>query len=264
MNIIGTNKMSAEQVVAECTSVPNRADIVKNDTAVNPKWKPISHGAFVETMHGAIEHHGLAIIDSSFALNKTGHLIVGGFQVKGDILPPMPGGIDGTYELFVRHANDMSRGVQVNAGVQLMVCTNGCLTGEVLAKHKHTSAFDVKTWAYDTVIKEFVADCLNQTKELDNLRAVDCSDELAAKTILEAGSRGIIPMARTVDIWNEWKEPVFNAEDFPLNTAFKLMGDLTHVAQKCSPARQHTILQASMPLVKEFCVNNVAKHATLF
>ena len=32
----------------------------------------------------------MTIQDSAFALNKSGHLLVGGFQVTGDMLPAMP------------------------------------------------------------------------------------------------------------------------------------------------------------------------------
>ena len=253
MYIYGDQKMTAEQVIDTCTMVPPREQVVKNDTAVNPSWKPISHGSFVQAMHEALEAHELNVIDSSFALNKSGHLLVGGFQVTGDMLPKMPGGVDGNYELLLRHANDMSRGVQVNAGINLMVCTNGCIGGETLAVRKHTSNFDVGSWARDVAIAEFIGDCSNQVEFLDRLRAMDCSDSNAARCILEAGSRGILPLARTVDVWNEWKNPVFSTEDFPLHTAYKLYGDMTHVSQKCSPQRQLQIIQEASPLVMEFC-----------
>jgi hypothetical protein len=253
MNIMGENKMSYEQVIDTCVGVPKREDIVKKDLAQNHIWKPISHGSFVESLTNGIEHHGLQIVDSAFALNKTGHLLVGGFQVTGDSLPVLPGGISARYELFVRHANDMSRGLQINAGVNLMVCTNGCMSGDIIARHKHTKNFDIDIWARDIALTEFITDCKNQADHIENLRSRGISDGNAAKCILEAATRGIIPLARTADIWSEWKEPVFSEQDFEPGTAWKLYGDFTHVAQKCSPQRQLQVVQQASSIVEEFC-----------
>lgn len=252
MNILGDNKMTFEQVIDTCFGVPTREEIKKNDTAERSVWKPISHSKFVESLARGIEHHELQITDSAFALNKTGHLLVGGFKVKGDALPPMPTGLDAEWELLVRHSNNMSHGLQVNAGMQLMVCTNGCMSGETIARHKHTSLFDVESWAKDTALVEFLEDCANQTKNVQRLRASGMSDTIAAECILEAGRRGILPKAQAVDVWEEWTEPVFSETDFPRNTAWKLYGDMTHVAQKCSPQRQLHIMKEACPLVHEF------------
>lgn len=262
MNIMGEDKMTAEQVITsnKCNKVPTREELFKNrkDTAKNPHWQPISHAKFVESMYCAFRAHDLEVLDSSFALNKTGHLLVGGFQVKGAMLPHLPQDVEGVYEVFCRHANDMSRGIQLSAGVQLMVCTNGCMTGDVIASRKHTSGFDVYDWAKDTAIGSFVEDCHKQVQFINDLRTVECSDETAAQCILEAGRRGILPKAQTVDVWEEWANPVFSTDDFPLNSAWKLYGDMTHVAQKCSPQRQLQIVQETSPLVMEFCTPNLA------
>jgi hypothetical protein len=253
MNIMGENKMSYDQVIDTCVGVPKREDIVKNDKVQNKIWKPISHGAFVEALTNGIEHHGLQIVESSFALNKTGHLLVGGFQVTGESLPLLPGGINAEYELFVRHANDMSLGLQINAGVNLMVCTNGCMSGETIARHKHTKCFDINEWARDTALTEFITDCKNQADHIENLRSRYISDGNAYHCILESAKRGIIPLARAVDIYSEWKEPVFSKEHFEPGTAWKLYGDFTHVAQKCSAQRQLQIVKEASGIVEEFC-----------
>jgi len=263
MRIMGEKCLSYEQVIDTCTSVPTREEIIKNDTAERSFWKPISHGNFVEALAGGINHHGLKIVDSSFALNKTGHLLVGGFKVAGPMLPGLPTGIDGEYELFVRHSNNMSHGLQINAGVQLMVCTNGCMSGEIIAKHKHTSGFDVTEWARDVALTEFLQDCYKQVQHIERLREMHVDDGNAAKCILEAASREIIPLARAADIWEEWKNPIFGEQAFPKGSAWKLYGDFTHVAQKCSAHRQHQIVREASELVQEFTVENLAE-AMLF
>lgn len=255
MLILGDQQMSYEQVIDTCVQVPTRDQIVKNDTAVNAIWKPISHSSFVSSLSGALESRGLKVLDSSFALNKSGHLLVGGLRLTGDVLPAIPGNISAEYEMFLRHANDMSRGIQVNAGLNMMACTNGVMTGEVIARHKHTNNFDVNVWARDIALPEFIQDCMKQTRNIEELRNIECSDDQAARCILEAGCRQVIPKARGFDIWEEWKNPVFSADDFEPGTAWKLMSDFTHVAQKCQPARQLQIVQAASPLVREFCIN---------
>jgi len=264
MNILGENVLSFEEVIDTCVGVPTRDEIKKNDTAGRSYWKPISHGKFVESLARGIEYHDLEITDSKFALNKTGHMIVGGFKVKGDALPTMPNDLDAEWELFVRHSNNMSHGLQINAGMQLMVCTNGCMSGETIARHKHTTNFDVDSWARDEALVEFLADCANQTKVVDTMRRMTISDGDAAQCILEATNSSleggsIIPMARAADIWEEWKNPVFNKDDFEPGTAWKLYGDFTHVAQKCSPHRQHEIVKRANPFVRQFAVNAAAQ-----
>jgi hypothetical protein len=225
---------------------------VKNDKVQNKIWKPVSHGSFVESLTNGISHHGLEIVESSFALNKTGHLLVGGFQVTGETLPELPGGINARYELFVRHANDMSHGLQITAGLNLMVCTNGCMSGDVIARHKHTKNFDIDIWARDIALTEFITDCKNQADHIQELRSRGISDGNAAQCILEAAKSGIIPLARCSDIWSEWKEPIFSEQDFKPGTAWKLYGDFTHVAQKCSPARQLQVVEQASKIVSKF------------
>lgn len=244
--------MTASQVIDTCKLVPTREQVVKNDTAKNPNWKPISHSNFVEAMHEALDYHELQVVDSAFALNKTGHLLVGGFKIEGKDLPHLPGD-NLSWEMLVRHANDQSHGLQVNDSLNDLVCTNGVMTGELIASHKHSGNFDVRQWAREDVITEFLAKCGRQLEFSDKLRHMECNDARAAKCILEAGLRGIVPLARTVDIYREWKEPVFSTDDYPLNTAYKLYSDFTHVSQKCAPHRQVSINEKAGPLVMEFC-----------
>jgi len=266
MRIMGENKMTFDQVMntKACITVPSREDVVKNDTAKNHQWKPIAHAEFVGTIHDAILETGLEIVDASFALNGNEHLLVGGFKVKGDMLPAMPGGVDAQYELFLRHANDMSAKAKINAGTELMVCTNGCMSGQELAGHKHTALFDVRTWATEVAMKAFIEDCANQVKFIEDMRATDCSDDMARYIIMEADAAGIIPAARMRDIYDEWKNPVFSYDDFPKNTAFKLYGDFTHVAQKCQAPRHIDIVSKASQFIMENCMAARPQEAMLF
>ena len=252
MNILGDKKMSYEQVIDTCVQVPVREDIVKIETAKTVQWKPISHSNFVEALYNGITHHGLKITDSAFALNKTEQLLVGGFSVEGPQLPALPNGINAKYDLLCRHANDMSHGIQINAGLELMVCTNGVMRGDVIARHKHTSQFDVDVWARDIALLDFLQDCRKQVGFVDTLLDLSCSDAQAAQCILEAGREGVLPLARRVDVWEEWKNPVFSTQDFPLNTAYKLYGDFSHVSQKCSPHRQLHINEKAGSIITRF------------
>jgi hypothetical protein len=249
MNICGQNKMVADQVIDTCTTVPLRCEIVGNDTALNHVWKPISHGSAVEAMMTAFEKHGVSVVDSAFALNRTGHMIVGGFQVVGDCLPMMPANVDGVYECFFRHANDMSMSLQLNAGLSLFICTNGIMTGERIGCHKHTSGFDMDSWALDAAVPNFITACGGLDDTVADLKETPVSDADAHRLILEAGDQGILPLARTVDVYREWHEPTFAKSDFEPGTAWKLYNDFTFVSQKCSPQRQHQIIEQVYSLI---------------
>jgi hypothetical protein len=263
MNIMGDRCMTAQQVIDTCKETPKREDIVKNDTAKNSYWQPVSHSNFVDAMYQAFEKHDIEVIDSSFALNKKrggedGHLLVGGFKVKGAMLPKLPNDIDGVYEVLCRHANDMSRRIQLNAGVELMVCTNGCMSGEQIATRKHTNGFDIYEWANDQAIGGFVESCNKQVQFIESLRETECSDKQADAAIVRALREGWMPAARVRDVAREWENPVFDTKDFPLNTAYKLYGDFTHVAQECNADTQLRIVEESSKLVQEICVPNLA------
>jgi hypothetical protein len=260
---MGGRVMTAEEVIDTKTDVPVRAEIVKEDTATNHIWKPISHSRFVDAMYRAFEAHDIKVLDSAFALNKKrdgkdGHLLVGGFQVQGDMLPGLPNDVSGVYEVFCRHANDMSMGIQLRAGVNLMVCTNGCMTGELIASRKHTKGFDIYEWANDTAIGDFVEDCQNQVDNINKLREVECSDAQANEIFMTALREGWMPAARVRDAAREWVEPIYNTDDFPLHTAWKVYGDLTHAATQCQADTQLTIVEKSAKLVNEICVPNLA------
>jgi hypothetical protein len=75
------------------------------------------------------------------------------------------------------------------------------------------------------------------------------SDDEANKIILEAGRTGILPSARMLDVYKEWKTPTFSNADFEQNTAWKLYMDFTYVAQKCQPARQLQIIDQARALI---------------
>jgi len=251
MNIMGEHKMTAEAVIDTCTETPTREEIFgsREDKATNNYWKPISHGSAVYTMMGALEKNDLTVVDSSFALSKSGHMIVGGFQVQGECLPAMPENTDGIHELFFRHANDMSISMQLNAGMSLFVCTNGMMTGERIASRKHTANFHMEEWAEAEAVPNFIQACFGLDDKVQSLQEMPMSNAKAHNLILEAGDKGIIPLARCVDVYREWQNPTFSRADFKEYTGWKLYNNFTHIAQKCSPARQHQIVEQAYELV---------------
>jgi len=259
MNIYGDNIMSVAQVIETQKQVPTRDDIITGeDSAKNHIWTPVSHSNFLEALMIGFDNHCIKVLNSSFGFNKKrggeqGHTMVGGFELQGPCLPEMPGNLDANYQMFVRHANDMSLGMQLRGGFNLMVCTNGCMTGELIGSHKHTSGFDVYSWANDVAIDAFVEDCEKQVTHVRSLKETVCSEQQFDTIVRRALADEIMPAARVRDLVREWEKPRYSSEDFEHHTAWKAYGDMTYVAQKCSGDTHLRVLDKGSQLVRDVC-----------
>lgn len=245
MHIMGDQKMSFEEIIDKCTTIPRRKDVIKNDVALNHIWRPRPIAQRVETAATALERHGFRIIDSAFALNKTGHKYVGAFKLEGPMLDNLPGVVDGSWEYLMRGSNDTSTAEGRLSAQEVAACTNGLSNGELIAKHKNTKGLDYMGWE-DMCVSSFIEACIRLNEFTNTLMNIGVGDDLASKIILEAtrerpGIGRILPKAQGADVWEEWTNPIFSAEDFPPGTAYKLYSDFTHVSQKCSPHRQMQI-----------------------
>jgi len=195
----------------------------------------------VDTVMQAFDKHEIKVVDSAFALNKTGHRIVGGFEVVGDCLPTT--NVDGNFQLFTGGGNDFSKSQEFNGGMNLFACTNGMMTGDQLAKHRHTAKLEFETWSVDEVVPSFIDKCTDINYSVDKMREYELSDAEAYRLILESADSRIMPYARAIDVYREWQNPTFADDDFQKNTMWKLYNDFTYVAQKCKPERQHQIIR---------------------
>lgn len=239
LRIMGKKTMKLDELVDRCTKIHTREEILgEKDTATNHIYQGFSHGSFGSAIHKACEARGLKITDSLFALNQDSYdapLMVGALEIQG---PEVPNSKAGKTQMLLRH-QPFVHAPQVKNSVEVFGCCNGCTTGELLAKHKHTKGLDLEAWAMDEVVGAWLADCQRQLDYIESLKSVECSDDDARHIFFEAMDTGLMPCARAKDAYQEWVNPVFPEDLFPRNTAWKAYSDMTHVAQKCSNADRH-------------------------
>jgi len=252
MRVMGENVLTLEQVLETRTTVPTRDQIVKNDEAARPTWRPVSDADLLRAVLDVMEKNGLTLVKSSFAVNKTGHHMVGALLYKdttGLVLPAMPGQVEGLHGLIIDHANDMSRKLRILHEIELFICTNGCTSGQDLMGHKHTSGFDVFSWTSENLIPNLVNAANDFGGKIQALQNMEISNEQAEHICVEAGMRELLPKARVFDVIQEWREPVFDKDVFVPGTAWKLYNDFTHVAKLCSPHRQLEVCEGALELI---------------
>lgn len=252
MRVMGENVLTLEQVLETRTTVPTREQIVKNDVAKSHYWRPVSDAQLLTAIIDVIENSGLQIVKSSFAVNKTGHHLVGAIMLKdttGEILPVLPGNVEGMHGILIDHANDMSRKLRLLHEIEARICTNGCTSGKDLMGHKHTSGFDVFSWTRENLIPNLVNAANDFGGKIKALQDMEISDQQAEHICVEAGMRELLPKARVFDVIQEWREPVFDRDVFVPGTAWKLYNDFTHVAKLCSPHRQLEVCEGALELI---------------
>jgi len=98
-------------------------------------YTPISNREVVDLIHNEALRNNLTIFNSSFKVNREGTKTIGYFDIRADD-PEM------AMRMAFRNSYDKSMSFGIAAGAKIMVCSNGCITGEIVTKRKHTGSAD--------------------------------------------------------------------------------------------------------------------------
>ena len=231
------NGITRDEVIDKYDWVPTREEIGKEHGSHYDSWSPYPHSDYVKVLTSAIEAHaGLCIKDEKYAVDKSGHKLVGaltiGVHEKGDQLPD---GIDFDYSLGFRHANDMSMSHQFFAGAQITACLNGMMTGGIIHARKHTINCNLKD-EVGRMLQTWCQQTSHIFQDANNLASWSLSNGAKDQLLMEMGRRGIMPFSRIGKVDQEFREPTF--AQFGKRRAWDLYNAATYVVQEASESVQ--------------------------
>jgi hypothetical protein len=116
-------------------------------------YTPVAHGDLIQTIEQNLSNNfpHLSIVSRDYMLNNTGQQFVGKLNIQDASNP----NTELNMSLGFRNSYDKSMAVGLASGAQVLVCSNGMLSGEMSLLRKHTS----NVWSD---IDSLVFQCLNR------------------------------------------------------------------------------------------------------
>jgi len=250
---------------------------------VGTYWQGIQHGTLMETVMQVLAEFGLAPYnDPCYAVSPNGAGLIatidlGKYRLKKDGKPGKT--IDPLYcsgfesdntgpkvlqSMGVVHSNDSRKALTMVAGGRVLICSNGMVTGEQVARRKHTHRLTLVDW-----IREEFSDLLEKLGESGRLasalRDFAISDPEHESLLLEVARRDLIPWRLLGNLDRCWlkarKETPellwvdhekYTDDDWQFNaTAWDWYNAATHVAKELPPRPQLKALDGVFKVCQE-------------
>ena len=166
-------------------------------------WHPTGHGQVIDAATSALTDAGYKIERQQFALARDGARFFGTLDLSIEVAAKV------TLAVGLRNSFDKSFPMGFVAGTRVFVCDNLAFHSDLMVKRKHTryGVRDFDKRIFDCVAK------LNDFKAAEGRRvAVMQARELkyweAESLVLRAAvDRGVLPLAKIVDVLKEWRTP---------------------------------------------------------
>lgn len=216
ITVIG-KKLTIEEVRAIRPVTPPAAGL---------RWAPIRHGHLVDTIMAEVELRGWHITDARFGLGRDGADLAGAFLLGNVAGVVVPAGA----ELSLGFINSNSRryALHLTVGANIMCCTNGLCTGNILINrvHDHTvSLADELRVAMD----EYVPAATRLRGMVAGLRGRVLAHGEASEFLLEAGRRRLLGWTAIGRVDAEYRHPHF--AEHGLGTAWALLNAFTYIGR---------------------------------
>ena len=207
------------------------------------RWKPIQHGVLARAVLRTAEVHGLTVREAKWATNPSETDLFGAIVFGRAAEHRVPKGLE--LAMSLRHSNAGRYAVTFGFGAQVMVCTNGMLTGEHIVARKHTHQLRVEELVTEGFAR-FVASAREVGAQVRRLRRQRLSNLAADHLIVEAGRQRTLPWSQLGKVEAAWRQP--DEAAFRGRNAWSLYNAFTGVARTRSPAGQLTTLRKIAPL----------------
>ena len=168
-------------------------------------WHPMSHSQVMTTVMGHAKNRGLNIDEVQYQI----------VPVKGSIYPDMLSTMymksdNGVYQhiLGIRNSHNKRFGASACSGSRVIVCSNGCFSGEHIISAKHTKnvedTFDTRVYGMiDDVITNWG---LNEAR-YNGYRTTELTNEEFAQLLGEAITHYAINPSKALKVYNEYTNP---------------------------------------------------------
>ena len=192
------------------------------------RWMGVQHAELVTGIKECFQDAGMNIKKSQYALQKTGHGLVGGFVF--DTVPGTEAAenrVDSRipdYDLAAgfMHDNQSRRGLRLALGATVRICMNGMVTGEVVWRRKHTRGLVLNDWLREGV-QTFMGNIQNSNEKIERLgdiRLDTPSRHDADHVLVTLGRRKVLSWKNVGKVNELWNKPTH--EEFREPTAFNL------------------------------------------
>jgi hypothetical protein len=188
-------------------------------------WTPIPHGTLLESVQGALERHGLAVVNEAHGLTDDGLRYFGLLEVVNGTEP-------GDFGLVVglRNSHDKRFPAGLVVGASVFVCDNLSFSGEVKLARKHTVH----------ILRDLPQLVERAVGRLADLRGKQAARFLAYKGALLADSQAhdllvraidarVLPVTKLPEALSEWRQPRHPEFRAGGKTAWRLFNALTEV-----------------------------------
>jgi hypothetical protein len=106
-------------------------------------YSPVPHRVLINEVTEKLKNKGLDIVNKNYWSNNDGRQMIGTYGIESD-------DSDLHMMLAFRNSYDKSMAVGFAAGAQVMICSNGMITGDLVVYRKHTG--DVLEEVHDYII----------------------------------------------------------------------------------------------------------------
>jgi hypothetical protein len=140
-------------------------------------YTPISNREIVDLIHEEAIRNNLTILNTSFKVNGLGTQTIGYFDIQSD---DSDMGMRGLF----KNSYDKSMSFGFALGTTVWVCSNGCISGEVVTKRKHTG--DADDEVKYKIIEGFsmIGDTFESIKQArDRFKSIEVTPRLNAELV---------------------------------------------------------------------------------
>ena len=104
-------------------------------------YTPISHEAIINKVKEELDKNSLVLTSSSYNSARNGRVVVGNYNISA-------GNPDYMMRIMFKNSYDKSVSFGMASGLNVFICTNGCVSGEYSLKRKHTGIADKDVDSY--------------------------------------------------------------------------------------------------------------------
>lgn len=198
-------------------------------------WQGIKHSDLVDTIQEAVENRGWRVSSTAFSLSNDKGDLAGAFSLR---VPDIKMPDDQNLELGFLTSNLMRRKLKLVVGSRVLVCNNGCVTGDIVLCKKHTNRFDLGE-SLTEALDEYHTKALEIPRRAEELKQYELEVPEVEHLLVETGRRGIMPWSLIGQVDKEYRTPSFNYDTRKEhNTSWDLLNAFTHIVKKQPPLGQ--------------------------
>lgn len=167
------------------------------------RWQGVQHGELVGLVVNQLKQRGYDIATEKHCIARDGAMLLSGFNFKAtpkNIIVP-----DGTeLSLALLHSNDGGHALKLAAGLRVMICDNGVVSGEYVSRRKHTTGLYL-TDHIRHALNSYQVMAVKQNEPISRMRAVKVkryNDHL-----INMADTGVLPWSMLQHVHNERKDP---------------------------------------------------------